>query len=965
MSNLAFGWRRILPGLLGLAALGLLGACAVKNAVQPSASPASLPQRPARPSAALCLEAGMHILAINGIDVDSAGHVLVSGSDDGRVRVWDLDSGELLQVLRLWTRDDQPAAVDAVALTPDGETVAAAGAESITLFDRRTGQEHRAIRLNRSVAFLVFSRDGTRLAAGMEWGGFRVFDVMDGRELGGDTQGGGSMYGADFDASGRLVTASSRRISLYGRDLRLHKEVEAPTGAGGIAFSPDGLRIAVGNRYSGQVDLLSGEDLAIVASPDSKGTSGSLHRVAWAPDGSALYAAGDWNRGGIFAIRRWADGGLGAFRDFDGPSDQVVGLRGRLGGQVVFGARSPAWGILDAEGRPVQLRGPVTADFQRTGGLTFGVAPDGKTVAFHNQISDHRTTRFALAGRVLQVSPEAEPGLRSARTEADGLTVTGWKGTERPLLNGQPLNLSIGERSQALAVAPDGGTFLLGTSGLRSYHLRLLTRGGAERWTVAVPATPWAVHLTEDGRLAVAAFGDGIIRWFRASDGQFLLALFPHADGRRWVFWTAGGYYDTSEGGEDLICWRRGRLINPAQFSVIRNPEVIDLILETLDEVEAVRRAETSLAVAAAPAPVPPAPPPAQRPSAAPVVTLLDPAPGSTVGTSPLAVTFNVHSPSGARVTAVQVRVDGRPVTSRDVAWTQAADFRHAVEVPIPPRDCEVEIAAVAGGVASAPARLPLRWKAPGQRARQRLFVLAVGISKYQDPAYRLDYAAQDAADVAAAWRRAEDRGYSAVETWLLRDEKATRDAILEALDEIGAKATPEDVVAVFLAGHGINHRGGYFFLPWDADLRWPSTRLVSDTALREALQRLPGRVALFLDTCRAGSLRDGAAELRRRLDVTRFIEDLTYYGSRLMVFSAAADQQLSQESAAWKNGAFTEALLEGLGGAADLNRNREVTAAELDLFLSDRVRTLTRDAQTPVTAKPLGLADFVLVRTP
>ena len=142
------------------------------------------------------------------------------------------------------------------------------------------------------------------------------------------------------------------------------------------------------------------------------------------------------------------------------------------------------------------------------------------------------------------------------------------------------------------------------------------------------PGVAWAVNLTGDGRLAVAAFGDGTIRWYRADNGQELLAFFPHADGKRWVLWTPSGYYDASVDGEDLIGWhvnngpdRAADFFAAWQFrDRFRKPEVIDLILQTLDEAEALRRAGIR--------------PEAQRPAEIqkeelpPVVTILDPADG-------------------------------------------------------------------------------------------------------------------------------------------------------------------------------------------------------------------------------------------------------------------------------------------------------------------------------------------------
>jgi hypothetical protein len=85
---------------------------------------------------------------------------------------------------------------------------------------------------------------------------------------------------------------------------------------------------------------------------------------------------------------------------------------------------------------------------------------------------------------------------------------------------------------------------------LRRYDLQ-----GKPVWQTQLKKTAWAVNVSGDGKVALAALGDGTIRWFRMSDGKELLALFPHADKKRWVLWTPAGYYDASPGGEELIGW--------------------------------------------------------------------------------------------------------------------------------------------------------------------------------------------------------------------------------------------------------------------------------------------------------------------------------------------------------------------------------------------------------------------------
>ncbi len=95
------------------------------------------------------------------------------------------------------------------------------------------------------------------------------------------------------------------------------------------------------------------------------------------------------------------------------------------------------------------------------------------------------------------------------------------------------------------------------------------------------------------------AYADGTIRWHRWSDGQVLLTLFVHKEDKRWVAWTPTGYYMASPGGEGLIGWHINRgWEQPADFfpasrfrDRFNRPDIVRLVLQTLDEDEAVKRA--------------------------------------------------------------------------------------------------------------------------------------------------------------------------------------------------------------------------------------------------------------------------------------------------------------------------------------------------------------------------------------
>ena len=80
-----------------------------------------------------------------------------------------------------------------------------------------------------------------------------------------------------------------------------------------------------------------------------------------------------------------------------------------------------------------------------------------------------------------------------------------------------------------------------------------------------------------------------------------------------------------------------------------------------------------------------------------------------------------------------------------------------------------------------------------------------------------------------------------------------------------------------------------------------------------------------------------------------------------MVVFTASTGRQYSLEDPLWQNGAFTKALVEGIEGKADYGSKGEITVNMLDLYLSERVKELTKGQQTPATAKPSTVPDFPL----
>ena len=103
---------------------------------------------------------------------------LASGSLDQTIRLWDLQTGESLQVLRGHT-----GGVWSLAFSPDGQTlVSGSDDQTIRLWNLQTGQCFQVLHEHTSwVSSLVFSADGQILVSGSHDRTIKLWDVDTGR----------------------------------------------------------------------------------------------------------------------------------------------------------------------------------------------------------------------------------------------------------------------------------------------------------------------------------------------------------------------------------------------------------------------------------------------------------------------------------------------------------------------------------------------------------------------------------------------------------------------------------------------------------------------------------------------------------------------------------------------------------------------------------------------------------------
>ena len=230
------------------------------------------------------------------------------------------------------------------------------------------------------------------------------------------------------------------------------------------------------------------------------------------------------------------------------------------------------------------------------------------------------------------------------------------------------------------------------------------------------------------------------------------------------------------------------------------------------------------------------------------------------------------------------------------------------------------------------------------------LWLLSIGVSRYRQADFNLQFAADDARAIATTLQR-QGAGplYSDAHTLVLTDEEVTRESILDSLERFLGRAGPDDVAVIFVAGHGVQDQasGSYYFLPFPATAQ----NLVStglrmsdfDEMVRVVRHNVRG-VVLMLDTCHAGGLRISAPGLVAADDPTARMSA----GEGFFLLAATKPGEDSREEPALVHGAFTYALLEGLQGAADADADGLISVSDLFGYVAHRVPQLTAGEQHP-----------------
>jgi WD40 repeat protein len=895
------------------------------------------------------IETGGHSATVRRIDVDAAERFLVSASDDKTARVWDLRTGRLLKILRPPIGDGDEGKLYAVAVSPDGATVAVGGFTGppgtamlpIYIFDRESGAIRRTTAsLPEVTNHLAYSKNGRYLAAALgSKNGIRIFETDGYTQIARDEEYASDCYWVEFDQSARLVTASwDGFLRLYDAAFHLLRKVKTVGGAQPFSarFSPDGKLIAVGFADGMAVDIISGTELSVqyeLQTPPGRVNDSS---ALWSEDGRTVCAAGRYNRDSVHPILCWDQLGKGQRNTFPVASDTVLDLQALRDGEIAFCSADGSVGVLDRNGT-VRWRSSLDLLQYRAETSSLHISADGGNVDvaanyFNGMSRTRHNVSFSVSDQKLEIDPGPQSTLNGPITS--GLAIERWEDDEHPTLDGHALPLDDYEISRSLAIAPGKGSFVLGSD----FSIRKFDHQGKLLWIAAAPGVARQVNISADRRFVVAGLGDGTIRWYAFENGDEVLALFVNRDLRRWVAWTPDGFFNFQNGGDGLIGYQvnRGRDHEGEFVKVDQLREVFyqrDLVAQILTPggiaalVAARNRVGDVSGILSGGLP--------------PEIELISPADATVAGDYLLQ--FRVKEKGGGRGRVVY-RIDGAEIEGRaavDVHGTAADTNARYFPIAGGTHTLTVAVYDAKGKIEGAPQTMRITRTLPALGSGSNLYVVAAGISHYSDNSLSsgVKFAARDAELVAARFREQKGRGlFRNVDALSLSDGKATFSNIQAEVARVAKTVQPGDTFILYLAGHGVAVDGEYYFIPWEAEYT-NEKALLAKSMNREQIQALLKQIptnksVLILDTCGAGGYLESRGPGEKAA-----IEKVGLISGRA-VLAASNSNEMAMDG--YQNhGVFTYALLEGLQ-QADGTAQGEILITRLAEYVQTKVPLLT-----------------------
>lgn len=214
-----------------------------------------------------------------------------------------------------------------------------------------------------------------------------------------------------------------------------------------------------------------------------------------------------------------------------------------------------------------------------------------------------------------------------------------------------------------------------------------------------------------------------------------------------------------------------------------------------------------------------------------------------------------------------------------------------------------------------------------------RIFAVIVGVADYDGTAYDLTYSDDDARLFYNHLKLALPNEMANGNSVLLLNKNATRQNILNSLQDVFAKSTENDFIIFYFSGHGSPGN----FCPSDI------TNNLQHELVKNYFKNAKAKYRLCIaDACFSGSI--GSQQSSSTENSTQNLKD-----ARIAVIMSSKPNQTSAETNTLQQGVFSYYLINGLKGEADTNNDKYITMGELFIYTKNKTAQRTNGKQIPV----------------
>ncbi len=304
------------------------------------------------------------------------------------------------------------------------------------------------------------------------------------------------------------------------------------------------------------------------------------------------------------------------------------------------------------------------------------------------------------------------------------------------------------------------------------------------------------------------------------------------------------------------------------------------------------------------------------------------------------------------------IRVFNNGKLTEEIQFSDEVNFRGAkksereLTIELAPGDNTLDIVAISNtGVESTPRHFTLSYDK--EAGETDLYLLVLGVNKYRNPKYVLNYAKNDAQSFLKTIEKNAEPIFHSTHAFFLADEQVNKQEVKQTFDKIASEIGPEDVFVMYYAGHGVMtekdmDRDAEFFLVTsditnlfgdDITLR---EKAISARELLTYSREIAAQKQLFvIDACQSGGALTAFAT--RGAPREKALAQLAR-SSGTFFLTASQDAQYANEVGDLKHGIFTYAILEILTGeVSEYRTDEKITVSEIKSYVESRVPELSK----------------------